>query len=57
MISIRSVTGTYEVNWLDGKWRDKAGHVWHFDNKKGIFSHPQHGTAYDGQWDIVEDQE
>ena len=52
MVVIRTDQGKFQLAWMSGAWRDKAGHIWTFNEEKETFSSPGHAIAYSGQWKV-----
>ena len=57
MISINNATTRTTIRWLSGNWRDKAGHIFEMDEKKGTFTSKQHGSVAINEWKVIDEKE
>ncbi len=43
----------FTLNWANGAWRDKAGHIWHQDDRTGFLESKEHGKIRPDQYKVV----
>jgi len=57
MINVKTFDGAFNLRWINGAWRDEAGHVWILHPKDNHLSSDEHGFVPGNQWHIPKDEQ